>query len=960
MTEHLDNIQKLIEKDDRQEIKSYLDNLSETIKGKVFEHFIADLYKGNGWLTEIKGSRNDKGADIIIRHPSEPTKVKFIIQAKNHKGKITKKDTLSELNQFKEEASKIYNCSQYRLISLNGFVEDAYHFEKYNLRLETWVHLEKLIDNYNKDRHEAPEIGLHSHNKTTYQNIIQLWKSSKRVAVIQATGTGKSYIIFKAISDFNGKKKILITPSKIINNQFKENPDYGWLIDDSVNSFLYQNRDNFSDENIVNLKADLIILDEFHRIGAKKWEKKIEKLLTQNPEAYVLGASATPIRYLDGKRDMTDEFFNGVKAAELTLPQAIVKRILPNPTYIAALISLDEEVENILINLEKSRLTNEEKENIKNELIQKQLDWEKSKGVPEILKKYLTNPNLKKFVVFCEGIDHLDKMEIEVEGWFQKAGFRNRKKFRVHSKQTDKENKKIIADFVNEDKTNITLLFAVDMLNEGMHIESIDGVILLRPTESPIIFYQQIGRCLQVGNSNPLIFDLVNNFSSIKANNLLDDLNEAKTNESKQLQEDGVYNDIPEFNVIDETKEIVELLDSISIQLNTWEIWFTLLQTYFELNKHTSPKHSEKFNDEKIGYWVSEQRRKVKNLTTSQISRLNELEFDWGDDRKTGGLNRLEIHRRNVKRLEDYYNYHKTCKVPKREPKTDEERKFWSKELSVWFHHGLKPSYLKLYETETSEYTYILNDKEISIYDFLLGIGIQNVFKKRIAEIAIKRLEDEHKKNPSFGVAEFHNLTKTDKTFYSMVVNRLRNFYHENKGGGRRKINPKKYFKPGEIEKLESLGWTWFSREISWDDYFNKLNTIFQDTGKCEFKLSFDPSLFQWCKTQRQKKQLLEPEQIVKLESINFKWTFKKLKSSTQPKNDLRFLNNAKELKKFKTESGEYYFTVRGAIFSWIERLAITGTTEDRKKILLDNGCDIETIVIKRKFSNGQKKNASR
>ncbi|MDM8564249.1 hypothetical protein QUF74_01190 [Candidatus Halobeggiatoa sp. HSG11] len=41
-------------------------------------------------------------------------------------------------------------------------------------------------------------------------------------------------------------------------------------------------------------------------------------------------------------------------------------------------------------------------------------------------------------------------------------------------------------------------LFTINMLNEGLHIADVGAVILLRPTESPIIFYQQIGRCLQV------------------------------------------------------------------------------------------------------------------------------------------------------------------------------------------------------------------------------------------------------------------------------------------------------------------------------------------------------------------------------------------------------------------------------------------------------------------------------
>lgn len=946
MTEHLEHIKSLIDNNARSDIKTYLDNLSETIKGKVFEYFIADLYKGNGWLTEINGSKNDKGADILVRHPSEPTKVKFIIQAKNHKGKITKKDTLSELNQFKEEASKVYNCKQYRLISLNGFVEDAYHFEKYNLRLENWEHLDRLLDNYNKREQEAPEIGLHSHNKTTYQNITNLWKTTKRVAVIQATGTGKSYLIFKAISDFIGKKKILLTPSKVIHNQFKENTDYGWLIDESVNAFLYQNRDNFSDENILNQKADLIILDEFHRIGAKKWEKKIEKLLEHNPDAFVLGASATPIRYLDGKRDMAEEFFNGVKAAELTLPQAIVKSILPNPTYIAALVSLDEEVENLLINLEKSRLTDEEKEVIKNDLIQKQLDWEKSKGVPEILKKHLISSNLRKFVVFCEGIDHLDKMEIEVEGWFQKAGFRNRKKFRVHSKQTEKENKDIITDFINEKGSNITLLFAVDMLNEGMHIESIDGVILLRPTESPIIFYQQIGRCLQVGNSNPLIFDLVNNFSSIKANNFLNDLNEAKERESRDLKEDGVYNDIPEFNVIDETKEIVELLDAISVQLNTWEIWYSLLQTYFDKFGHTSPKHKEEFKEQKIGFWVGEQRRKVKKLSQDQIRRLNELNFDWGEERKTGPLDRLQIHRKNVKMLEDYFNYHKSCKVPKREPKTEEERKFWSKELSVWFHHNLKPSYLKLYESKPDEFTYEYNGEIIPIIDFLNHINIQEAFKKRIIDIAFERLEEEHKKNPNFNQDSFQELISNDKKFFTQCVNRLRNYYHGNSFGDSRNIIGKEYFKEDEIERLERLGWTWRSIENkSWDDFYNELKLIYIETNSSTFKQKVNPSLFQWCRGQRQKRNLLSQEQIKKLNDVKFDWNIKVIKSAIQPKNDLKFEEKAKQLPNYRDENGVFKFKSRDKVSEWVRKLRLTGASEERKKILLKYGFDLDKDI---------------
>ncbi len=67
------------------------------------------------------------------------------------------------------------------------------------------------------------------------------------------------------------------------------------------------------------------------------------------------------------------------------------------------------------------------------------------------------------------------------------------------------------------------------MLNEGLHIADVVAVILLRPTESQIVFYQQIVRCLQVDvEHTPIIFDFVNNFKSIRANDFLESLQEAR------------------------------------------------------------------------------------------------------------------------------------------------------------------------------------------------------------------------------------------------------------------------------------------------------------------------------------------------------------------------------------------------------------------------------------------------
>lgn len=94
-----------------------------------------------------------------------------------------------------------------------------------------------------------------------------------------------------------------------------------------------------SEEELRDIKADYIVLDEFHRCGAAAWGKGVARLLAHLPKAKLLGLSATSVRYLDNRRDMSDELFEGNVASEMTLGEAIVKGILPSPVYVTALYS---------------------------------------------------------------------------------------------------------------------------------------------------------------------------------------------------------------------------------------------------------------------------------------------------------------------------------------------------------------------------------------------------------------------------------------------------------------------------------------------------------------------------------------------------------------------------------------------------------------------------------------------
>lgn len=752
---HLSLLTPFIEKKDALSARQYLEALDEKTKGRVFEHFLAKLYTGNGFIAQVKGGKGDKGADIIIRKSKKSEEIAFIIQAKNHNIPISKKDTIAEIRQFREESAVHYNCKRYRLITINGYVKDAFDYQKKGwVDLHDWKHVEFLIHEFGKLEKSKPSADLRSHNKQTYDEIIRLQQFEKHLSIIQATGTGKSYVIYQLLCDNIEKKILLIAPSKYIIEQFKNNQEYGWLMD-NVDTLHYQNRQDFLDENLTIKNYDLIILDEFHRTGAKTYEPKIKKLLQHNPSALVIGATATPIRS-DG-RDMNDEF-EFEQASNISLPTAIVKEYLPNPVYVASLIDLDEEIDFLKKDLEASKSPYINKEEEKKKLEEIVLDWKKSNGVDKILKKYLTGTLLRNFIVFCEDVETLNKYKFRVSEWFVNAGFNDVEPFVVHSKKTDKENHLALKNFESyNSQKKIALLFAVDMFNEGLHLKNVDGVILLRKTTSHIVFYQQIGRCLQVGKKKPIIFDLVNNFSSVAASNFLEELNEAKRNEASELNAEGINDDTPQFKVYDHTKEIQDVLREIEAKFETWDFWYNLLLDW--KNDKTVNKTGDLnvpfkkiYKGYKLGFWVDNQRRsknRIEELFPHRLIKLNEIGFDWKEGIKGKKIPFIESLREKLKLLEEYYNLNSTAEIPKRENTSIKlGHKGWSKTLADYIYHTLRPKYQQRIKNDYS-LTYIFQGEEIPVVTFLEKIKFNWRPKNRFNEF-VDLLEKYYAENGDF------------------------------------------------------------------------------------------------------------------------------------------------------------------------------------------------------------------
>jgi len=143
---HKNRLLQLIQRKDEESVKAYLETLPETEKGKLFEKCLAELFKGNGWLVESKGGRGDRGADILLYHPKTPDRVALIIQAKNHAKPLTFDETKLELIKFEEQAAPKYNCRQYNLFAVNGFVKEAHKLSEFNMLLSDWEYVTRLIE----------------------------------------------------------------------------------------------------------------------------------------------------------------------------------------------------------------------------------------------------------------------------------------------------------------------------------------------------------------------------------------------------------------------------------------------------------------------------------------------------------------------------------------------------------------------------------------------------------------------------------------------------------------------------------------------------------------------------------------------------------------------------------------------------------------------------------------------
>ena len=243
-------------------------------------------------------------------------------------------------------------------------------------------------------------IHLFKHNQEAYNSVTAMLEREKMAAVIHPTGTGKSLIAFKLAEEHPSEKFLWLSPSEYIYQTQLEN--LGMEFDNI--QFMSYSRLMKNEDSIETLHPDYIILDEFHRCGAAEWGKSVRKLLTACPDAKRLGLSATNIRYLDNQRNMAEEIFDGKIASEMTLGEAIVRGILPEPKYVIAMYSYKKELDQL-----KKRIQALSNQGLitENQKLLEQLRraLEQAEGLDIVFEKHMEKKNGKyeiHYVIHCK------------------------------------------------------------------------------------------------------------------------------------------------------------------------------------------------------------------------------------------------------------------------------------------------------------------------------------------------------------------------------------------------------------------------------------------------------------------------------------------------------------------------------------------------------------------------------
>lgn len=257
------------------------------------------------------------------------------------------------------------------------------------------------------------------------------------------------------------------------------------------------------DEHLLKFKPDAfdcIILDEAHHSAANTYQKIMKYF---KPKLW-LGMTATPDKRDDNiEGNNIYEIFNHQIAYEIRLQQAMEENLLCPFHYFGIIdVSLVDEK-----SIKARNMTDRDFNLLTGD--------ERVKHIIEQARYYGYSGDRVKGLVFCSRIDESEELSAK----FNAAGYRT---IALNGSAKDDERTEAFERLAmnEEDATDdmqpLDYIFSVEILNEGVDIVEVNQVIMLRPTQSPIVFIQQLGRGLRKaeGKDYVVVLDFIGNYNN--------------------------------------------------------------------------------------------------------------------------------------------------------------------------------------------------------------------------------------------------------------------------------------------------------------------------------------------------------------------------------------------------------------------------------------------------------------
>ena len=319
-----------------------------------------------------------------------------------------------------------------------------------------------------------------------------------RALLISATGTGKTYAAAFALREINPKRALFLVHREQIlrkaiesfKNVFGDTKTFGLYSGTSHEidrDFIFATMQTMAThfEDFAKQEFQVIVVDEAHRVGAESYQNMMAYF---NPDLWI-GMTASPDR--TDKFDVYSAFDHNI-AHEIRLQEAMRLNLLcPFHYYGITDIFVDGEEKD---KRDFARLVCDER-------------------VDFIIKKaeyFDHSGNRVKGLAFCSTLEESKELSKK----FNERGYRTIALSGADSQDTRENCVKQLEQ--DEWDGGLDYIFTVDIFNEGIDIPQVNQILMLRPTESPIIFVQQLGRGLRKAENKEfvMILDFIGNYSN--------------------------------------------------------------------------------------------------------------------------------------------------------------------------------------------------------------------------------------------------------------------------------------------------------------------------------------------------------------------------------------------------------------------------------------------------------------